>query len=93
MGKIDSYIGFAIKSRKVVYGLDSLEIYKKKVHLVLYTDDLAEKSLKKAVQIAETKNCPALQYNEFTKLLNKDNCKILAITNKELADAIIKNLV
>jgi hypothetical protein len=90
--KIKSYIGFAVKKGSVVYGLDSLELYRKKVHIVLYSPLLAENSLKKLKAEVVRFKCECHLFDTLSDTLRK-NCKVLGITDKSLADAVKNNLL
>lgn len=89
--KISAYLGFAIKSGKVIFGIDNLKDYDKKLYLVIicesandkYTDLALSKRLKTGCDLLKTKGVL------LDNLVNKSNCKILGIKNKELATAII----
>lgn len=91
MDKISTFIGFAIKSNKIVKGLDDLEKTKKRVQLVLYTTDLNENSKQKLDKLTSIKK---LQTKEIDpKLLTDINIigvKVLGITDVNLASAINK---
>lgn len=91
MDKISSFIGFAIKSNKIVKGLDDLEKTKKRVQLVLYTTDLNENSKQKLDKLTSIKK---LQTKEIDpKLLTDINIigvKVLGVTDVNLASAINK---
>ncbi len=91
MDKISTFIGFAIKSNKIVKGLDDLEKTKKRVQLVLYTTDLNENSKQKLDKLTSIKK---LQTKEIDpKLLTDINIigvKVLGVTDVNLASAINK---
>ena len=90
--KISEYIGFSVRKGSVVFGLDSIETYRKKVHLILCSNQLAENSYKKAVAEAEKRNCEIATLEGLEEAL-KRNCKVLAICDKQLADAIKENVL
>lgn len=90
--KISAYIGFSVKKGSVVFGLDTIETYKKRVHLILCSDKLAENSYKKAVAEGQRRNCAVAAVDGLEEVL-KRNCKVLAICDKQLADAIKENLL
>lgn len=90
--KISAYIGFSVKKGSVVFGLDTVETYKKKVHLILCSDKLAENSLKRAVVEGQKRNCTVATVDGLEETL-KRNCKVLAICDKQLAEAIKENLL
>lgn len=90
--KVSAYIGFAVKKGSVVYGFDNLEYYRKKVHVVLYTSDLSDNTLKKLQNEVTRFNCQCYVFDKLCDTLKK-NCKVLAVTDKQLAVAIINNLL
>ena len=52
MDKIETYIGFSVKKGSVVFGLDCLTRYHKKLYLVVVTQSVAEKTKANAKQYA-----------------------------------------
>ena len=92
INKIQSYLGFAKKSRAIVFGLDNLEKFNKSVYLVLYVKQLSENSLNKLNKLVNEKNWKMgeLENQTIDELLFVDNCKVIGITNDNLANAIIK---
>ena len=90
--KINAYIGFSVKKGSAVLGLDAIETYKKKIHLILCSTNLAENSYKKAVAEGQKRNCSVVSLDGIEETL-KRNCKVLAICDKQLADAIKENLL
>lgn len=91
--KIKSYIGFAIKSRNIIFGTDSI-VASRKVKLILVSDSLSESSLKELNQFAEKKKIliEKLANEEFFELTCKQQVKAIAITDENLASAIKTNL-
>lgn len=85
MDKINSYVGFAIKSKNIVYGADNI-LKSKNIRLILASEELSQNTINK---LHNTKICllslPSEKYNSL-------NLKGLAvgIKDKSLADAIIK---
>lgn len=89
MKKIISYLGFCQRSGAIVYGLDNLQKNKKRIHLLLTCPSLGENSLKKVKKLALEKKLKIFESKEpLSILLNKENCKIVGILNKELSNAI-----
>lgn len=91
--KISAYIGFAVKSGGAVFGADALERFKGKIYLVIFSSDLAENSVKKAVALAKKFSVPVLEgkENSVEEAVHKTNCKLVAIKDKNLSEAILKN--
>ncbi len=92
INKAFSYVGFAIKANKTVFGTDSLLGYSKKIHLIIASAALSENALKKIEKLGELKKCPIIKLNEteFDNTVNKTGCKVVGITSFELASAIRK---
>lgn len=90
--KVCSYIGFALKSGKVLFGIDSAERYKKKAYLIVLSCDIAENSFEKAIKLQNKFKCDVLQTTDLTlsEIVYRENCKFIAITDKGLSDAIRK---
>lgn len=90
MEKIISYLGFAIKANKIVYGIDNLVTCKKKLFLILLCPTCSEKSKNIANRIAQKLNCDIKTTTQnLSKLLHKDNCKTIAICDYNLSQAIL----
>ena len=93
MSSIVSYIGFAIKSGAVIKGLDDVLKSKKRIYLILVTEDTQINSKSKITEFATLKSIPLsiIKPNMFESL-NIFGVKIMAITDKNLAGAIIKSI-
>lgn len=89
--KIETYIGFAIKKGSVVFGVDNIKYYRKKMYLLLYVESLSQNSLDVLKLTSERVGCPLSQIQDYETLQRK-NCKALAICDKSLANAILENL-
>lgn len=92
INKIKSYVGFAIKSKSIVFGVDSIK--EKKTDLIIYASSLADSSKQKCMNIAEANKCKYFELSDeiVESLVNSSNIKAFAIKNKELAKAIINNI-
>ena len=70
--KVRSYLGFAAKARKLVTGYNTC-IYmmeKKRIRLLILTEDLSENSVKKMVSAAEKHRVPCKIYGTREQLSN-----------------------
>ena len=89
--KIKTYLGFCIKKGSVEIGFNNLENVKKRVRLIVMNSGVGESTRKKTVKIAVANSCPLL----ITDLDLSDyvlrECKIFAVTDKSLAQAILEN--
>jgi ribosomal protein L7Ae-like RNA K-turn-binding protein len=89
--KAKTYLGFAIKSRAVKFGVD--DICKcKKVELILVSDSLMESSFNKITKFSMQNNIDLLKIGleKFEDLLDNKSVKAVAILDKNLALAIKK---
>lgn len=87
--KIVAYIGFALKSGKIIFGMDDIIRSKKNIGVILYKNDLSDKNLSK---IKEKKDIPCiLKTEELDSFEKLKGAKVIMITDKNLSDAIISN--
>lgn len=87
MNKINSYIGFAIKSRKVVYGADNI-LKSNSCKLIVASSALAQNTLQKLhSKKIKIVTVPEADY----QTLNLKGLAV-AITDSSLAQAIINNI-
>ncbi len=88
--KIKTYLGFAVKSREFILGVDDI-IKSKSVKVILVTDELSENTLKKLNDFANNKEIKIIVISSaiINELFGEKNIKALGVTNKNLADAII----
>ncbi|MBE7088301.1 MAG: hypothetical protein E7370_02085 [Clostridiales bacterium] len=90
--KVQTYLGFCIKARKVAYGATAVELLKREVHLILVCSSAAQNTFKLAIKYKNKFNCPLIVCkNGLENALNKPNLKLAAIRDAELAGAIVKN--
>lgn len=91
--KVKTYLGFAVKSRHIKFGVDDI-LKLKKVNLILVSDALTETGYKKLNNFALKKSidCLVLTAKEFNEIIQNTSIKATAILDENLADAIKKNL-
>ena len=93
--KILGLIGLAMKAGKVAFGSDSVEesILKKKVKLVIISEESSERTKKKFTDICEKNNIPVIIYGsieDLSKAIGKNNKAILGIKDMNFANSIQK---
>ena len=90
--KIQSYLGFAKKSNDIIYGIDNLKEYNKKMPLVIYSDEISERSLKVLNNLVEEKKWKMIKLKnlKLDDLLFTQNCKVIGIKNENLSKAILE---
>lgn len=89
-----TYLGFALKANKLRTGINAINTLKSDVYLVVLSKDGEKNAVKEAKKIAAKFNCPLVQTITFTlaEFTGKENCKVAALTEENLAKAIAENL-
>ena len=92
--KIFTYVGFAKKSKKLLIGSTALKTAKKGVQLLLVCSTATENARKEAESYAKKFSCPIVVCDgaPLADLVLKENCKVAAVCDKHLADAILANI-
>jgi ribosomal protein L7Ae-like RNA K-turn-binding protein len=92
--RVKSFVGFAVRANKIVWGTDNVLAYKKKIRLILVSDGLADNALQKLRAYAESKPARLVVLDDLTvaELVHRDGVKAIGVTDKNLADAIILEL-
>ena len=90
--KIKAYIGFAIKSGKIVFGYDNLIVAKKNPELVLICQSQNDKVTNKVINFCELRKIPCVKLNFVLGDLIGRNCKVIGIMDKNLSVATKKEL-
>lgn len=92
--KVETFIGFAIKAKKIALGAGAVEVQKRgTVFLLIVSGDASENTKKLAVKFKNRYNCPLILCKaEFERIVNKDGCKMAAVKDRHLATAITENL-
>lgn len=88
--KLQTFIGFAIKSRNIKRGVNAVSTLKR-ANLLILCSSATENTFKDAEKLAKKLNAKlyVLQSVKLEDLVNKSLCKLVAVTDKGLADAII----
>lgn len=85
--KIISYLGFAQKAGKIIYGIDNLLKRKKGCPLVMVCASASDRTKKDiALYMGES---PIIEIEDLSSLLNKNGVKVIAVTDENLREAII----
>lgn len=92
--KVRSYIGFAIRSNSVIWGLDDLMSAGKRAALIIKDVSLGQASLRKFNTYIADKNIPVFTVEEgwLISVTHRDRVKIIGITDENLAKAIMQNI-
>lgn len=92
--KIKSYVGFAMRSRQFILGTDAIEKYIGKCEIILTSNSLSNSSAESINKLANKKSVPiyCLDQQDLADVVGNANIKAIAITDKNLSDAI-KNVL
>ncbi len=84
------YLSLAIRAGAVVYGIDDINRSREKIYLILLSERLATQNLKEKVNnfIAKKDTILIKLDDDLNKLLNTNNCKVIGLTNENLANQI-----
>ena len=93
MGNTESYLGFAVRSGKIIYGIDNIELNRKRKYVIVLGNDASENLHEKASRYSEKFNVPMVCLNEsLSEMINKPNCKIVALLDANMAKAVIQSV-
>ena len=89
--KIGAYLGFCVRSRHILFGVDNVEKQRKNVFLLLADEQISENSLKVMIKAKEKFACPLLITDKGTlgELVHRPTVKAVGVTDKNLASAIL----
>jgi len=92
-GKIDSYLGFCLKARKIALGGGTIDLLKKGVYLVIVCSTASENTFKLAIKYKNRFSCPLIVCKcGLENSVHKPGCKLAAVKDAELAKAICANV-
>ena len=87
--KIETLIGFAIKSRKIVFGEDQIKTLTKKA-LVIIDSSSSEKYKERVARFANSNE--VVEIEDLSALTHRENVHALAILDENLAKGIKEDL-
>ena len=90
--KIRAYLGFCLRAGKILFGVDDIETHRKKIHLLLVDEGIAENSLKRLHKANQSFSAPLLMVEKglLGELLFRPQVKAAAIKDFNLAKAILQ---
>lgn len=90
--KARSYIGFCFKSGKITLGSSAIGILRNGVYLLILDGKAQKNSLRYAIKYKNRFCCPLMICKEnFEEIVKKPQCRLLAVRDKNLADAILNS--
>ena len=93
--KTVSYIGFAVRARKVKLGVNAAMTAKPgMIKLVVLCHTASDNTKKEAISIAKKHHAKIVLSKTYpvAELVYKENCKLIALLDKGLSQAILNNL-
>ena len=88
--KIETYIGFAIKSNAVQWGIDNITLKKARANIIILDYSLSDNSAKKIRNYALRNNIEIIEIDNLPALCGRQGTKAIGICDKNLATAIKK---
>ena len=90
--KVTAYLGFAKKSGNLRSGVNAIGTLKR-ANLLILCQTASPNTEKDARKLSVKLGCPMLKSKlSVEELAGKENCKLLAVTDENLARAILDNL-
>lgn len=88
--KVETLLGFAVKAGKVFYGSDTLETVRSKYYIIVLCNTASDNTKKRVLSVAKKKRLPVIvTEKELQYTVGKPNCKVLAVADKQMAEAIL----
>lgn len=89
--KIETYLGFCIRARKIIFGAEEIEGQRRGIHLLLMDESAGKSSQKSMIKAQENLHCPMLlvEKDELANMLHRPAVKAVAIKDEHLASAIL----
>ncbi len=86
--KIETFIGFAIKSRKIAFGEDNIKLAKKQA-LVIVDADSSDKYKERISRFAKSE---VVEIPDLSSLTHRENVHSIAILDENLANGIKQSI-
>ena len=92
--KILTYIGFALRARKITLGVNSITAERKRVYLLILCDSASENTKKDAASLARKFHAKLVVSKDYLleEIVHKENCKLVALLDRELSKEILNHL-
>ena len=97
VNKVYGLLGISAKAGKIVCGMDAAieEIEKHEIYLVIVAEDTSQKTIKNIKYYCDKENIEFIIFGtifENSKSIGKHNKAIIGVKDKNLADAIMKEI-
>ena len=89
--KIESYLGFARRAGKLTLGVQAADTVRRGVFLLVADESVAPNNKKEIEKLRVRFSCPLIYVSGLEEMTGKANCKLAAVRDEHLAEAIIKS--
>lgn len=92
--KLRAYLGFAIKSNKIIFGYDKLFEGSKNPNLVIICSSLNEKNTNKIFEFCRRMQIKYIKLRNYVlgDLISRNNCKVISICDENFSNVICNEL-
>jgi hypothetical protein len=91
---IETYLGFCLKAGKLTCGANAIECQRDKIHLMILCSTASHNAEDTAIKLSQKFGCKLItcQNKPLAEIVGKLNCKIAAVKDESLAEAIINKV-
>lgn len=90
--KVEAYLGFCLRARKIALGSGTIDTLKKGVFLIIVCSTASENTFKLAIKYKNRFSCPLMVCKTgLENAVHKNGCKLAAVRDGSLANAILNN--
>ncbi len=89
--KAERYVGLCMKAGKLTCGFNAVEAEKKRIYLLILCSSASDNAKKSAQKLKNRFGCELMVIygTPLEEVTGKPNCKLAAVRDKNLADAIM----
>ncbi|MGN0822184.1 MAG: hypothetical protein ACI4NG_00265 [Candidatus Gallimonas sp.] len=87
--KTETYLGFCLRAGKLTLGVNAIACVKKDVYLLIADPSASENTKKEIEKLKRRFSCPLAAAENLETLVQKPHCKLAAVRDKSLAEAIL----
>ncbi len=92
MGNIGSYLGFAVRSGKIIYGIDNIKKSRKRKYALVLCPTASDNLSEYAAEYSEKYGVPLVKSDRpLEDVIYKRNCKLVALLDANMAKAVTEN--
>ena len=89
--KTATYLGFARRAGKLTLGVQAAGTVRWGVYLLVADESVAPNNRKEIEKLTRKFSCPLIFVSGLEEMTGKANCKLAAVRDQHLAEAIIKD--